>query len=140
MEVLQWLKSWDNFVFGQGDPQSRPKEPIALIVGAPGNGKTTLAYVIASHCGYNAVEVNASDDRSSKFMNDCLKDISDSSLSFYSSKPKCLILDEIDGSTGGDEKVSRTSIALMLPECHPGAYQVCSIETRHSKTCDLHCQ
>ena len=32
---------------------------IALLCGAPGLGKTTLAHVIAQHAGYNVVEMNA---------------------------------------------------------------------------------
>lgn len=37
---------------------------IILLCGPPGAGKTTLAHVLAAKCGYRAVEVNASDDRS----------------------------------------------------------------------------
>ena len=32
---------------------------VALLCGAPGLGKTTLAHVIAQHAGYQAVEMNA---------------------------------------------------------------------------------
>ena len=32
---------------------------IALLCGAPGLGKTTLAHIIAKHAGYNVVEMNA---------------------------------------------------------------------------------
>ena len=35
-----------------------------MLYGPPGLGKTTLAHVVASHAGYNVVEMNASDDRS----------------------------------------------------------------------------
>lgn len=30
---------------------------------SPGTGKTTLAHVLAAHCGFRVVEINASDDR-----------------------------------------------------------------------------
>ena len=46
------------------DSHGRPLQRIALLHGPPGLGKTTLAHVVASHAGYNAVEINASDDRS----------------------------------------------------------------------------
>lgn len=32
---------------------------VALLSGPPGLGKTTLAHVIATHAGYNVVEINA---------------------------------------------------------------------------------
>ena len=37
-----------------------------LIVAPPGCGKTTIARVVAKHCGYHYEEINASDDRSGK--------------------------------------------------------------------------
>lgn len=32
---------------------------LALLCGAPGLGKTTLAHIIAHHAGYHVVEINA---------------------------------------------------------------------------------
>lgn len=34
-----------------------------LLYGPPGTGKSTLARVLAKHCGYTVNEVNASDER-----------------------------------------------------------------------------
>ena len=40
-------------------PWTISKFQLALLCGAPGLGKTTLAHVIAKHAGYNVVEMNA---------------------------------------------------------------------------------
>jgi Holliday junction resolvasome RuvABC ATP-dependent DNA helicase subunit len=54
----------NNEVIEDLDESGRPKQKVALLHGAPGLGKTTLAHVVAKHAGYNVVEMNASDDRS----------------------------------------------------------------------------
>jgi chromosome transmission fidelity protein 18 len=83
-EILTWLKSWDEIVFNRKfNPTALPnykelnnggllqqapikkeieyvqsKHKIILIAGPPGIGKTTLARVIAEHCGYESLVVN----------------------------------------------------------------------------------
>jgi chromosome transmission fidelity protein 18 len=41
------------------DEYKRPKIKVALLSGAPGLGKTTLAHIVASRAGYNVIELNA---------------------------------------------------------------------------------
>jgi len=36
---------------------------ILLLYGPPGTGKSTMARVLAKHCGYEPLEINASDER-----------------------------------------------------------------------------
>ncbi|KAG0496766.1 hypothetical protein HPP92_001457 [Vanilla planifolia] len=65
-----------------------------------GFGKTTLAHVAAKHCGYRVVEINASDDRSSAAIESKILDAVQMNSVVADSKPKCLVIDEIDGSLG----------------------------------------
>ncbi|XP_027118993.2 uncharacterized protein [Coffea arabica] len=77
-----------------------PKQKILLLCGPPGLGKTTLAHVAARHCGYRVVEINASDDRSASTIETKILDVVQMNSVVSDSKPKCLIIDEIDGALG----------------------------------------
>lgn len=81
----------------------RPLRRVILLAGEPGTGKTTLARVLAETAGYRVVEVNASDDRSQVSIERAVADAqTNRSLSKgrVSTKPACVVLDEIDGLDG----------------------------------------
>lgn len=80
------------------DSYGRPHYKIALLCGPPGLGKTTLAHVIASHAGYNVMEVNASDDRSTEAFHVKLEAATKMQSVMGTKKPNCLVFDEIDGA------------------------------------------
>ncbi|KAJ6646390.1 Chromosome transmission fidelity protein 18 like [Pseudolycoriella hygida] len=81
------------------DAHGRPIQKIALLCGAPGLGKTTLAHAIARHAGYNIVELNASDDRSPEAFKLALENGTQmKSFLGKDNRPNCIILDEIDGA------------------------------------------
>lgn len=89
--------------------------------GPPGLGKTTLAHIIANHAGYNAVEMNASDDRSVETFKTSLENATTMKSVFANDRrPNCLIIDEIDGAPAvrifGNTIISfiRTKNCLLL--------------------------
>jgi chromosome transmission fidelity protein 18 len=46
---------------------------VLMLYGPPGTGKTTMARVLAKHCGYLCVEINASDERTGDKILDKIK-------------------------------------------------------------------
>ncbi|KAI0136124.1 hypothetical protein F4776DRAFT_624568 [Hypoxylon sp. NC0597] len=127
-QVLRWLKRWDPIVF-PGAAKSRPtirrpggkveaeeEKPhrkILMLTGPPGLGKTTLAHVCAKQAGYEVMEINASDDRSSNVVKNRIR----TSLGTENVKtvqqnkqqdgkqkvarPVCVVVDEVDGVVTG---------------------------------------
>lgn len=81
------------------DKHKRPEHKIALLCGAPGMGKTTLANVIARVAGYHVVELNASDDRTLEHFRAALEGATQMKSTLDADpRPSCLIIDEIDGA------------------------------------------
>lgn len=101
---------------------------ILLLSGPPGLGKTTLAYVLAHQAGYQVLEVNASDERTGKVVDDRIKPALESRAlsmngSMAGNKPTCIVIDEIDGAAGGGEAVSHLASMpdpFLLTRRHSG--------------------
>ncbi|KAI0950042.1 hypothetical protein AcV7_008629 [Taiwanofungus camphoratus] len=128
-EVMAWVKEWDHCVFGRHkargrkrgrgeddentDEFRRPQERILLMSGPPGMGKTTLAHVVAQHAGYSVFEINASDARSTQSVQDVIRPALETGFTIGSTKPILMVIDEIDGATGGTDNTAGFIQALI---------------------------
>ncbi|WFD35957.1 DNA replication factor C complex subunit Rfc1 [Malassezia cuniculi] len=113
VERLQaWLRDWPKSVranFKKPGPNGMNVFRAVLISGPPGVGKTTAAHLVARIEGYSVLELNASDTRSKKLLESALRDtISNTSLDAWAGGAAhvdgrmVIIMDEVDGMSGGD--------------------------------------
>eukprot|EP00897_Mesotaenium_endlicherianum_P008791 jgi/Mesen1/7940/ME000422S07100 len=110
---------------GGGSKADRPEEKVLLLCGAPGLSKTTLAHVAAKHCGYRAVEVNASDDRAASTLRARILDaVQMQSVVAGDRRPNCVIIDEIDGAVGGPEGKGAINALIEIVHAEKKAAEV----------------
>ncbi|KQK22437.1 chromosome transmission fidelity protein 18 homolog [Brachypodium distachyon] len=93
-----------------------PEQKVLLLCGPAGLGKTTLAHVAAKHCGYHVVEINASDDRSASSIEPKILDVVQMNSIMSDSKPKCLVIDEIDGALGDGKGAVEVILKMINAE------------------------
>ena len=107
-EIQEWVEAWK-----EGNPQ-----PSLLLVGPPGVGKTTFAQVIAHEFG-EYIELNASDKRSYDILMNTIGE-STTTKSLFSNNPKLIILDEVDGITGNQDRGGSRAINKIIENTkHP---------------------
>ncbi|WIA10344.1 hypothetical protein OEZ85_010536 [Tetradesmus obliquus] len=123
--IKQWLFQWDAVHLhgatpeqpsggGGGKPKDMGKKAV-LLSGPPGIGKTSSAHIIARELGFQVVEVNASDTRSKsdakagggmagKLSNVVREMVTSTALAAASGvkRRQVLVMDEVDGMSGGD--------------------------------------
>ena len=92
---IEWLKS------------KRKTKKAVLLYGSPGVGKTALVNAAAKEFGFTIIEMNASDTRSEKAVNEIAKPATSYlALDTFTaeSKGNLLFLDEVDGIAGNEDR------------------------------------
>lgn len=90
--IRSWLEDWHAIQTGRlgkkqvlhtrekNRPINDPNARACLISGAPGLGKTTTVRLLAEYLGFDLVEMNASDQRNKKSIEDMLTDLTHTDL------------------------------------------------------------
>ncbi|KZT23217.1 DNA replication factor C, large subunit [Neolentinus lepideus HHB14362 ss-1] len=116
-KLLQWLQDWPNNVksgFKKPGKTGMNVFRAVMVTGPPGIGKTTSAHLCAKLAGFTPIELNASDARSKKLVENSTN-INNTSLDGWMggghktnavgveiTDKSCLIMDEVDGMSAGD--------------------------------------
>ena len=120
LKLSNWLKSWD----AKKIPQSvrpgmeNPSAKAALLSGTAGIGKTSTARLISESLGFKVIEFNASDTRSKSVIDELANGLATSNVlgsvagSAMGSKV-VVIMDEVDGMSGGDRGGSGALIQMI---------------------------
>ncbi len=80
----------------------RPTECAAILYGPVGSGKTSCVHALASDFGYELIELNASDLRNKKNIDEIVKKALEQK-SLYSKK-KIILIDELEGLSGKEDR------------------------------------
>ena len=111
-DVVKQLK---NFIINF----KKEKKNSALIYGPSGTGKTCSVYAIAHELGHEILEVNASDFRNSEQINLTVGSAMKQRSLFAESK--ILLVDEIDGLSGFQDRGGIQAIARIIDETSSSA-------------------
>ena len=106
---VEWLNS------------KRRSKKAVLLYGPPGVGKTALANAAAKEFGFTIIEMNASDTRSEKAINEVAKPATsyvalDNFSSQTQNKGNLLFLDEVDGIAGNEDRGGVGAIIKIVEE------------------------
>jgi replication factor C large subunit len=90
----------------------KQKRKALLLIGPTGTGKTSAVHAFAKEHNYELLEVNASDTRNQDKIDSIIGENSKQQSLFF--RPKLILVDEIDGITGQEDRGGATALAKLI--------------------------
>uniref|UniRef100_A0A7I4YSS2 Replication factor C subunit 1 n=1 Tax=Haemonchus contortus TaxID=6289 RepID=A0A7I4YSS2_HAECO len=153
-KLLGWLKDWARNNLGEGGKIKKPKPPpflaqtdgapfkAVLLSGSPGVGKTTCAVMACDTLGLKMVEMNASDVRSKKNLEQQITQLTEShQIEEYFANGESgndnevkhvLIMDEVDGMSGTEDRAGIAELIQIIKETKIPIICICN-DRQHPK-------
>lgn len=103
-ELLNWIKNF-----------KKEKQKAVLLHGPVGNGKTSLAYALASDLNYEIIEMNASDFRTEESINEKIGHAV-KQQSLLGKKGKIILIEEVDGIYGTADRGGLPAIYNVIKD------------------------
>lgn len=104
-QIKKILDFFENFKVGKG----------LLLVGKAGSGKTTTLNLVGEKYDFEIFEMNASDNRNKKSIDESLGDVVKQSSLF--DKKKMILVDEVDGVSGNNDRGGVAQIISIIKTC-----------------------
>ena len=104
--LKKWLSGWNS--------GKKSAKKAALLVGPAGVGKTSTALALANEMGWDVIEINASDKRNKKAIEQMLGAASQSKSLSGSKKLRMILVEEIDGMSGTDDRGGGSAVASLI--------------------------
>lgn len=112
-QIRRWLKKWN---------KGKPKDKAIFLVGPPGTGKTVGVHLLADEMGYDLMEVNASDYRTKKQLQEIIGRTTQQTVTITGNK-RLILFDEMEGISGRSDRggiptinrfIKKTQIPIIL--------------------------
>jgi replication factor C subunit 1 len=147
----QWLENWHQQqnkgkTGGGGRKDGGSMFKAALLSGPPGVGKTTSASLVCQEKGFTYIELNASDTRNKSTLQETVKDalgiydIASIVKGDHSGKNQALIMDEVDGMSGNEDRGGIQELISLIKSTQIPIICICN-DRNHPKIRSLanHC-
>jgi replication factor C large subunit len=107
-KIEKWVKSWK---------KKPPRKRALFIHGPPGTGKTVAIQLIAKENGYDLHEINASDTRTKKLLEETIGRAQKQTITIFGRK-RMILFDEMEGISGQKDRGGIQSINSIIKNTH----------------------